>query len=180
MKRTFWIISDTHFGHRNMELPDHGGRPPEFEKLIFDNLYKVVKQDVDVLIHLGDLSFGEKEPWTLRLREICFDEIWLLRGNHDNKSLSWYLHEGWSFVGDELLIEMFGKRILLSHKPIKGDYFDLNIHGHLHSSTDSHRGEMINDGKHWLFSLEEQNYKPVNLQDIADQFPNPEKKHVAV
>ena len=68
-----WITSDTHFGHKNIcrgvtawRLPDGSipitqtrdfGSISEMNDMIVNNINCVVGQD-DVLIHLGDWSFG--------------------------------------------------------------------------------------------------------------------------
>ncbi|MBP7118493.1 metallophosphoesterase [Candidatus Woesebacteria bacterium] len=154
-----YIISDTHFGHDKMlELC---GRPKGFEQLILSNLKDLRG---DVLIHLGDFCIGGDAAWhyTFLLETDLFERRILVRGNHDHKSDSWYLNMGWDFVCDEFSAKYFGKRILFTHKPshISFDY-DLNIHGHLHNTRHHEEGKC---GNHLLFSLEEQNYKAINLE----------------
>ena len=93
-----WVTSDTHYHHRNIcrgvtgwRLPD-GSIPinqtrdfPTIEKMnsvIVDNINSVVKQE-DILIHLGDWSFGGFESIKeFRDRIVC-KNIHLVLGNHD-------------------------------------------------------------------------------------------------
>jgi calcineurin-like phosphoesterase family protein len=98
-KGDVWIFSDPHYNHTNIcrgttkwRLPD-GALPikqtrdfPNLEKMnsaIVDNINQVVKQG-DILICLGDWSFGGfesiKEFWD---RIIC-KNIHLILGNHDH------------------------------------------------------------------------------------------------
>ena len=98
-KGDVWIFSDPHYNHTNIcrgttkwRLPD-GSLPikqtrdfPNLEKMnsaIVDNINQVVKQG-DILICLGDWSFGGfesiKEFWD---RIIC-KNIHLILGNHDH------------------------------------------------------------------------------------------------
>ena len=94
-----WIFSDPHYNHKNIcrgvtnwRLPD-GTVPinqtrdfPDLDKMnatIVNNINDVVMQD-DILICLGDWSFGEyesiKEFWD---RIVC-KNIHLILGNHDH------------------------------------------------------------------------------------------------
>jgi calcineurin-like phosphoesterase family protein len=100
--KNIWITSDTHYSHKNLcrgitewRLPD-GSIPidstrdfPNLEKMNATMVYNincVVMQD-DVLIHLGDWSFGGfesiKEFWN---RLVC-KNIYLFLGNHDKHIL---------------------------------------------------------------------------------------------
>lgn len=157
---------------------DYCGRPIGFEELLLKEL-KVVS-DHDVLIHLGDFCIGKDEYWHNEFMRTVNGKKWLLRGNHDGKSNSWYLDHDWDFVGEQILDTYFGKKILFSHVPKKDiGEFDLNIHGHFHNSL--HRlleGKYVVDGekernkedlavltaKHKLLAVEFTEYKPVLLE----------------
>ena len=159
----YWIITDTHFGHHKMQ--DYCQRPEGFEETILKNLRHCVKPD-DVLIHLGDICIYRDEDWHNAMRGACAGKWWLVRGNHDRKSLSWYLSHGWDFVAEEVTIEVFGKRVVLSHKPITGrDDFDLNIHGHHHNT--GHHPEDETTEKHRLVFIEH-TYSPINLRKLVE------------
>lgn len=94
-----WITSDTHYNHKNIcrgvtnwrtedgEVPVNSTRPFEtledMNRVLIDNINNNVGQD-DILIHLGDWSFGGFESiQAFRERIIC-KNIHLVLGNHDH------------------------------------------------------------------------------------------------
>ena len=165
-----WVTTDTHFGHE--KLSEDGLRPQGFSEKIIKALGMALNPS-DVLIHLGDVAFKEEVLWHERLSHIdC--KRWLISGNHDKRSLTWYLEHGWHWVGDSMSLTVFGKRILLSHKPRAiGDY-DLNIHGHFHDfgmdrvlETEPELHALVTD-KHKLVSIERFNYQPITLQRLVE------------
>ncbi len=158
----YWVITDTHFGHHKMH--DYCQRPEGFEAIILRRL-ECVRSD-DVLIHLGDFCIYKDMEWHEDFMLACKGRRWLVRGNHDNKSLGWYFGHGWDFVADEVSLDIFGKRVALSHKPITiHDNFDLNIHGHHHNT--GHHPEDETTAKHRLLFIEHE-YAPVNLRRIVE------------
>lgn len=160
-----YAISDTHFNHK--KLVEYG-RPVDFEEQILKNLSKV---DGDLLIHCGDFAIGKDEEGMARFVEATtgFSEKVLVRGNHDNKSDSWYLEHGFDFVCESFSNKYFGKRILFTHIPARRGPFDNNIHGHLHGNThrlDGEQAELYEPGYHIDLAPEIRNYGPVSLQDL--------------
>jgi calcineurin-like phosphoesterase family protein len=96
--KNIWITSDTHYNHKNIcrgitawRTPD-GSIPiddtrdfPNLEKMnsaIVNNINNVVMQD-DVLIHLGDWSFGGFESIQEFWNRLICKNIYLFLGNHD-------------------------------------------------------------------------------------------------
>ena len=158
----FWIITDTHFGHEAMH--HYCDRPEGFEKLIFDNLRHFTNKD-DVLIHLGDFCIGVDYIWHEQFMKVCHCKKWLIKGNHDSKTNSWYMKHGWDFVADEVRLKMYGKTVILTHRPIDvhGEN-TVNIHGHFHN-TDHHPKE-IRSAKNKLVYIEHA-YRPIKLQYLA-------------
>lgn len=179
-----WIISDTHFGHQNMI--SYCGRPANFDEIIIKNLKeKIPWQTDDVLIHLGDFCIGKDEKW----HKEFFDSIpksvkkVLVLGNHDKKSKTWYLRNGWDFVCDSFSTHHEGKYITFSHIPIVGIQ-NINVHGHFHnnlprllqrkfiSEIEEKRNEQgfglknYNPKLHKLFALEDRKYRPILLEDL--------------
>jgi calcineurin-like phosphoesterase family protein len=165
----YWLTTDSHFGHEM--LVEEGLRPKGFEDLIFKYLHNVIKKG-DVLIHFGDISFGSDAEWNEKLK--VFDcHRWLLIGNHDKRTMSWYLDHGWNFVGDSIRLDIFGYKILMSHIPERDSGYDINIHGHFHD-TDHRKHEpeisaLLTD-KHVLLALEHNNYQPWNLRTVVEKF----------
>jgi len=154
----FWIISDTHFGHKNIEK--YCNRPVGFEEIILSNLLKIKKDDI--IIHLGDLVFGESEYWLEKYIGINEAKKWLVLGNHDTKTYTYYITKGFDFVGETLEIVRENHRIVFSHKPILNhDSFDLNIHGHFH---DNPHNKFVSN-KHILVSIEG-SYSPIELSKL--------------
>lgn len=144
------------------------GRPEGFEQIILDELRKVLLP-TDILIHLGDVCIGNDAEWHRKLIELP-GKKWLIKGNHDHKSNSWYLRQGWDFVGDAFRDTYFGKNILFSHVPHYWDgWHDLNIHGHFHN-TDHRRTEPElqerKNGYQKLLALEYTDLKPVLLKNF--------------
>jgi calcineurin-like phosphoesterase family protein len=115
-----WLFTDPHFGHD--KLVSEGFRPQGYDDLILGNLKRCVRPG-DLLICLGDVCWNNDAYWHDLLAKIPATK-WLCLGNHDKKSLSWYLSNGWSWVGRSCSIELYGKCILFSHCPVKdtGDW----------------------------------------------------------
>ena len=168
MKRKIWIISDTHFNHDI--LVQYCGRPIDFEQRIFKQLSLLDQEDM--LIHLGDICLGKDQDMhnkyitPLKCRKI------LVKGNHDHKSNTWYLNNGWDFVCKTFKDKYFSKKILFSHKPMIDDGYDLNIHGHFHNN-EHHKLEpdfvAIKNDKQHCFILEHTNYSPELLKTFISR-----------
>lgn len=151
--RKVWIISDTHYGHTNIcrgitkwRLPD--GSIPEsqtrnFETMdemndtIINNINSVVGQD-DVLIHLGDWSFGGFENIKKFRDRIVCKEIHLILGNHDHhiENNREGCQELFASVNHYTKLMYKYDTIVLMHYPI--DSWDglnkghIHLHGHCH------------------------------------------------
>jgi calcineurin-like phosphoesterase family protein len=181
----YWIITDTHFGHRKME--EYCGRPANFEELIFKGLKQI--QPDDVVIHLGDFCIGEDEKWHNAWNSALFaNKKILVRGNHDKKSDTWYYSHGWHSVVDSFSIHYLGNFITFSHIPIKGIQ-NKNIHGHFHNNLhrllegkyvvegEKERNdkdfplELYNKNIYKLLAIEDTNYKPVLLDTLSISSP---------
>lgn len=162
----FWITSDTHFGHD--ALMDYCDRPQGFDGKILRNFNQL--ESGDVLIHLGDICIGNDSMWHSEMFPHLYSvKRWLIKGNHDKKSDTWYLDKGWDFVGTSFLMNRFGLNILFSHKPVKNsDYFDINIHGHFHNTDPGRHKESFEKIKHnkHLCVILEHHYAPQNLKTI--------------
>jgi len=165
----FWAITDTHLGHENIKRYEN--RPENFEQLILENC-KTMVQPGDVFIHLGDVAFANWKYWHEQLLEsVQGAKTWLILGNHDRRSPAQYLNLGWDFVGEGMLLNMFGKRLLFTHEPkeIGRGGWNMNVHGHLHSkhiTGEGHR-DFVLDNEHRLLYIEHE-YKPIDLRRVIE------------
>jgi calcineurin-like phosphoesterase family protein len=151
--RKVFVTSDTHYGHKNIcrgvtawRLPD--GSIPEdqtrdfktieqMNESIVSGINSVVGED-DVLIHLGDWSFGGFENiQKFRDRIVC-KEIHLILGNHDHhiENNREGCQELFSSVNHYTKLMYKYDTIVLMHYPI--DSWDglnkghIHLHGHCH------------------------------------------------
>jgi len=161
-----WITTDTHFGHEN--IISFCNRPKNYEQLILKRMKSNISKN-DVLIHLGDIAWTKEKSWNEMLTAIDAKRKWLVRGNHDKRSITWYLSRGWDFVGDQITLDIYGKKIVFSHIPVADNGYDLNIHGHFHNiSSHFHEPELvaIRNEKQYLIMLEH-HYMPIALKSIV-------------
>ena len=160
--RKVWITSDTHYGHKNIcrgvtswRLPD--GRIPiektrdfdtieQMNESIVDGINSVVGQD-DVLIHLGDFSFGGFENiQKFRDRIIC-KEIHLILGNHDTsiENNKGDVQELFTSVNHYTRLLYKNKTFVLFHFPISSwdslNKGHIHLHGHVHLPTNLRFGK---------------------------------------
>jgi calcineurin-like phosphoesterase family protein len=165
----FWIIADMHLGHK--KLIEDKLRPEGYSDKILNNIRKTVGIH-DILIDLGDVCFEDCGDWHAKLEHLP-GKKWLIRGNHDKQTLSWYICHGWDMICDSLFLEIFGKRILFSHVPMKDSGYDINIHGHFHNFSMETVEKIEPDlfkiltPKHYLVSLEKSHYQPISLEYIC-------------
>jgi calcineurin-like phosphoesterase family protein len=119
----------------------------------------------DLVIHLGDFAlYGQSDKVARLCAELNGHKI-LVRGNHDRKSIHWYLTHGFDFVCDHFSIG----QILFTHRPVPKQEFllmpyRLNIHGHIHEKQEFDKDIYKN------MSVEQTNYMPVNLDKILTQY----------
>jgi calcineurin-like phosphoesterase family protein len=152
-----WITSDTHYNHKNIcrgvtdwrspdgSVPEKQTRDfPNLEKMntaIVDNINKHVGQD-DILIHLGDWSFGGfekiREFWD---RLVC-KNIHLVLGNHDHhiENNREDIQQLFKTVSHYEVITFCNKTFKLMHYPISSwdglNKGHIHLHGHCHLPTE--------------------------------------------
>lgn len=143
-----WLISDPHFEDSDTKLMNPNWIDvDEHIKIINNMVYKN-----DTLICLGDCGNLE------RFNDIKCKNRVLIKGNHDDKGNSKYteyfneIYKGALFISDQ---------ILLSHEPIYGLKFCINIHGHEHNGTYSYIDK--EGGKHLNIASDVIGYIPFNL-----------------
>lgn len=143
-KGSVYILSDLHFGDADCKLMDPNWiSPDEQVKSIND----VVRKN-DTFVCLGDVGNPEF------LREIRASYKVLVLGNHDAKgAYKKYFDEVYTgplFIAD---------KILLSHEPVYGLLWCLNIHGHDHNNVEEYR----EDCRHLNLAANVCGYRPVSL-----------------
>ena len=157
-----WVTSDTHYNHANICRGTTSWRKPDgsipiketrdFKNLdlmndtIVNNINSIVKED-DILIHLGDWSFGGFESiQKFRDRVIC-KNIHLIFGNHDHhiENNRDEVQELFTSVSHYNTLKIGKIEIQLMHYPIdswnnlrKGA---MHLHGHCHLPNDKRLGK---------------------------------------
>lgn len=158
-----WIISDTHFGHKN--IIKYCGRPINHNSMIMRNWMNTVGED-EPLLHLGDLTvwYGkDQEYWEDMARTLPGNKR-MIMGNHDKRKPRAYKKLGYK------IIEPFvWEGILFNHYPDydKIEHYDIHtvVHGHVHNNN--HRKVRHIEGiDYYNVSIEVMGYKPVKLGDI--------------
>tara|TARA_R110000868_G_scaffold21698_1_gene90044 strand:+ start:269 stop:931 length:663 start_codon:yes stop_codon:yes gene_type:complete len=160
--RKVFVTSDTHYGHKNIcrgvtawRLPD-GSVPidqtrdfdtiEQMNESIISGINSVVGED-DVLIHLGDWSFGGFENiQKFRDRIVC-KEIHLILGNHDHhiQNNRGDCQELFASVNRSTTMSYKSTTFELFHYPI-ASWENLNrgvihLHGHVHLPTNLRFGK---------------------------------------
>ena len=140
--QTVWIISDTHFADEELRV-GMSGRPSD-EELVRRINMKVGRKDT--LLLLGDCGSPEF------VRQLRGYKV-LIAGNHE-PGLSAF---------DEIFDEIYsgaliiGEKIILSHEPIPGISWAMNIHGHNHNKNSK------NDANHFNVCADVIGYEPINF-----------------
>ena len=148
-----FIISDTHFHHKN--IIEYSNRPfksvEEMDKEMIKRWNNKVGKE-DIVIHLGDFALGSEKE-IKELKESLNGTIFLLKGNHDHKIIrtaGFIIIKGCLEIGN----------LIFSHNPLRKEDIPkgfINIHGHIHEK-ESFAGINI--------SVEKNNYEPVELEEL--------------
>ena len=148
-----WIIADTHFFHEN--IGRYCNRPENWQTQIIQKWNQLVQPD-DVVFHLGDLALARKAD-VKELVEQLSGRIFILRGNHDRFSRTFYQSLGITLVSDpHEMLYLSGQRLIFSHRPILPLEPDaLNLHGHIHNNPTPELG-----AQHINMSVEVREYRP--------------------
>jgi len=155
------IISDLHFGHRNiLSFRQEFSSIEEHDNTIVENICSVGRKR-DQLWMLGDCFFDENSIKYLTEISKYFNTINFVPGNHDSdnkeriKVLKHCINAGmYNKVGSMFKVNGYW----LTHPPIHPIELrgSVNVHGHVHSKT-------IRDPNFINVSCENVNYKPVRL-----------------
>lgn len=139
-----YILSDLHLGDSDCKLMDPNWIEPEEQIKIINE----IAMRNDTFVCLGDVGDAAY------LKDIKARKKILLLGNHDKKAAyTDYFQEVYAgplFIAD---------KILLSHEPVYGLPWCLNIHGHDHSDVEPY----MEGCKHLNLAANVCGYRPVNL-----------------
>lgn len=161
-----WYISDTHFNHN--KIIEYCNRPfsnvEQMNETMIKRWNSVVRKD-DIVYHLGDFGFGNKEEITDIVKKLN-GKIFLIKGNHCIHNNQWYRDCGFVEVYDcPIIIKDF---LVLSHEPLPFvmNQVYVNLFGHVHTSP------MFETwGKQSAcLCVERHNYYPVNEEVIIKHF----------
>ena len=160
-----WLISDTHFFHANIGL--YCSRPDGWQDLIIERWNQWILPD-DVVLHLGDLALGKKEH-AEALIPLLNGKLYLMRGNHDRRSIAFYHGLGITLIKDPYRMETdTGLKLVFSHRPIVPlPPGLLNLHGHIHNNPAPELGP-----RHVNLSIEVRQYRPWRLGDVLQPYLN--------
>jgi calcineurin-like phosphoesterase family protein len=142
-----YVLSDLHFADPDCKMMDAEWITPDEQVEIINS--KAGTGDTFLCLgDVGDISYVEKIK--------AYRKI-LILGNHDRKGecsgVFDEVYEGPLFISD---------KILLSHEPIEGLSWCLNIHGHDHNGTEF----QSEDCRHLNLAANVCGYTPVNLGQL--------------
>ena len=160
-----YLIADTHFNHSN--IIKYCNRPfkdiDEMNNTIINNWNRVVDKD-DIVYHLGDVLLGDDiKSFLNRLN----GKIYLIRGNHDGKSINFYNNIGLEVVPTKTKLEEY--KIILSHRPLENNQIPngyINIHGHIHNAK---LDDSFDSNKHKCVSVEVIDYMPIEIEKVRKE-----------
>lgn len=171
--RNIWLISDTHFSHKNIinftygpdqkyvrPNPNTGHRfltIQEHDQMLIENWNETIK-DGDKVYHLGDVAMNPK-----RLEGIMPQlngSKRLILGNHDVGHIKLY---------QEYFKKILGSRefngVVMTHVPVHVSQLDRwrgNIHGHIHE-------KIIFDGRYLNICVEHTEMRPIHIEDALSK-----------
>lgn len=163
---TIFVISDTHFGHKNiLTFTRQDGSPvrpfasvEEMNETMIQRWNEVVRPQ-DHVYHLGDVVMHKRDlPIVGRLN----GHKRLLGGNHDiHKTKEYY-----QYFEEIKGVRVFEKLdLILSHFPLhpeslRGNW--VNVHGHTHNNVPA-----LHFGPRYLnVSVEMIDYRPITLEEV--------------
>jgi calcineurin-like phosphoesterase family protein len=179
---SLWLISDTHFGHKN--IVRFQARPESHEVIMLDNWIRRVP-DGAVLLHLGDVFLGKQgnpERWARVISRMPGDKF-LILGNHDKAKRRIYEE----VAGFEIVPPFIQNGVAFSHRPITPEYpmydegtkrdvlddvaagWHTNVHGHTHSNAYRPDGTFLEDKRYINVSVEVTDLAPVQLGNVLNR-----------
>lgn len=201
--KEIWLTSDTHYGHANIvrgvsQWLDTDGQVSRNQTRDFDTVSQMndtivnninnVVQPEDVLIHLGDWSFGGKSNISEFRERIHCNNVILITGNHDEHIMnnkdncqSLFSHVApYSEIqvtqrsGEKSLLVLFHYPILSWNKVVR---CSVHLHGHMHSKGNDRFGNgfQMDVG---LCGAEDLGFRPYHLDEVFKELRG--RKRIAI
>lgn len=174
-----YITSDTHFNHSN--IIKYCNRPfsdvNEMNNTLIDNWNKIVNKN-DLVIHLGDFSFGKTIASIKKIRDKLNGDIILILGNHDYLSQDDYIKAGFSHVYSKLEVNLYNTFCIFCHFQMlywnKSEHGSMHFYGHHHKETDKAEAiaSMYASNRRFNAGVDLNNYTPINLYSIINELKN--------
>ena len=187
--RNVWFTSDTHYSHKNIcagttewttdRFTRNFRTLDEMDDAIVNNLNRVVMRD-DILIHLGDWSFGGVQNISKFRNRIVCENIHLVLGNHDHhikkntdnlqslfKSINTIL-DLQVLVNSGIELPYTRYDIVCCHYPFASwenmNKGSIHLHGHIHLKKEYR----LHCGKSMDVGMDGNDLNPHNLLDIIN------------
>ena len=174
MSNSVFFTSDTHFGHK--KLSDLRGFPnvEVHDQTLIDNWNSVITKG-DRVYHLGDVALGCKKERTIEILSSLNGQIYLLRGNHDDRIFSdsdickrfvWCRSEHYFTVNDQKIhLLHYAMRVWRSSH--RGSW---HLYGHSHGSL----RDAFYDEKSLSMDVgvDCHNFTPISFEQVADRMRN--------
>lgn len=166
-----WIISDTHFGHKNISKYCWRTTPtcptPAAVDALMINNWTASVQPNDTILHLGDLCKWDQGEFMQELYDLP-GKKYILRGNHDLYPDKWYADHGFEILSlsDTAFAhhcELGEAIVQMTHYPTQIPNDAVNIHGHTHNNPHHSTPSHLN------VSVELTHFAPVRLERAVEK-----------
>jgi len=175
-KMTIWFTSDNHFGHHN--IIKYCNRPfktvEEMDETMISNWNAAVKDEYDIVYHLGDFTFGDFDlaqkyfsqlEGRIRILSNAWhhDKYWL-KGTHIFTSKNGHLVE----ILPPMVVLEYPYTLVLCHYPIawwdRRHYGSWHLHGHSHGTYIHKEDDLAFD-----VGVDCNQFYPISLEGVVRQ-----------
>ena len=165
--KNIWFLSDTHFGHKSILLPNYDNRP--FKNIFVHddfiiNSWNSDVEDNDYVFFLGDFALSNKqymESMLLRLKGIKF----FIKGNHDKKPSIKLFQKYGTFLGEQKTIQIDKKHtVIINHFSMQS--WNRKHLGTWHLFGHDHSGNLKPIGKSMNVAIHLNNYDLINFEQV--------------